>query len=324
MRVLSWLAGAVLAIGGASASAQGYLMLPNVPYATRSGGNQTFDLYYPANYASVSANPLYIHFHESGGDKTGHAAIFQQLASSGFVVVSANYREYIAPNNYEVAYDDARMLTSFILSHMSSNEHPRIDNSRISVGGFSLGGHIAAVEATASQTFEVPGGAGKAPSLPVLRPLAKYKCLVNAAGPWDLGYTLSQTGPEYNWVKGFITSRFGVSPPAYLSPGSTSNIRNLAAASVLIAHSPQDTAVPIGSVSIMAPSTTTGRIKTALPNVAVKVRYTNVSSYLLPGWSARTDHYLATISADNPFVIGAGMRDAFYSDFVALMNSSCK
>jgi acetyl esterase len=105
--------------------------------------------------------PCLVFFHGGGwviGDLDSHDVVCRKLAQEGqLIVVSIDYRR--APEHkFPAAVDDAIAATRWIADNTSSLG---IDASRLTVGGDSAGGNLAAVVAIAAREGEGPAIAGQ-------------------------------------------------------------------------------------------------------------------------------------------------------------------
>ncbi|WFU21466.1 alpha/beta hydrolase [Bradyrhizobium sp. CB1717] len=106
-------------------------------------------------------SPALVFFHGGGwviGDLDSHDVVCRQLADSGaLIVISVDYR--LAPEHkFPAAADDAIAATRWIAAHA---RELGIDASRLSIGGDSAGGNLAAVVALAARDAGGPAIAGQ-------------------------------------------------------------------------------------------------------------------------------------------------------------------
>jgi len=105
--------------------------------------------------------PCLVFFHGGGwviGDLDSHDAVCRKLADEGqLIVISVDYR--LAPEHkFPAAVDDAFAATKWIADHATQFG---IDASRLSVGGDSAGGNLAAVVAISARDGNGPAIAGQ-------------------------------------------------------------------------------------------------------------------------------------------------------------------
>jgi acetyl esterase len=105
--------------------------------------------------------PALAFFHGGGwviGDLDSHDVVCRQLADAGaLIVISVDYR--LAPEHkFPAATDDAIAATKWIAANA---RELGIDASRLSIGGDSAGGNLAAVVALAARDGDGPGIAGQ-------------------------------------------------------------------------------------------------------------------------------------------------------------------
>lgn len=96
-------------------------------------------------------SPALVFFHGGGwviGDLDSHDVVCRQLAAEGaLIVISVDYR--LAPEHkFPAAADDAIAATRWIAAHARDLG---VDASRLSIGGDSAGGNLAAVVALAAR-----------------------------------------------------------------------------------------------------------------------------------------------------------------------------
>lgn len=124
----------------------------DITYCTMDGNALKLDVYYPAQY-SAEPWPAVIYVHGGAwqkGDKsegTGFRAV-AGLQSSGFLVVSINYRlapQYIFPAQIQ----DVKCAVRYLRAHA---EQYHLDSEMIGVWGGSAGGHLSALLGTSDGT----------------------------------------------------------------------------------------------------------------------------------------------------------------------------
>ncbi len=119
-------------------------------------------LYVPKTLRTAnSLAPALIFFHGGGwviGNLETHDVVCRKLAVEGeLIVISVDYR--LAPEHkFPAAVDDAMSATKWVAANA---QKLGIDASRLSVGGDSAGGNLAAVVALAARDGEGPGIAGQ-------------------------------------------------------------------------------------------------------------------------------------------------------------------
>ncbi|UPJ66304.1 alpha/beta hydrolase [Bradyrhizobium sp. 191] len=106
-------------------------------------------------------SPALVFFHGGGwviGDLDSHDVVCRQLAAEGaLIVISVDYR--LAPEHkFPAAADDAIAATRWIAAHARDLG---VDASRLSIGGDSAGGNLAAVVALAARDAGGPALAGQ-------------------------------------------------------------------------------------------------------------------------------------------------------------------
>ena len=119
-------------------------------------------VYTPTRLRKVNGlAPGLVFFHGGGwviGDLDSHDVVCQKLAHEGeLIVVSVDYR--LAPEHkFPAAVEDAIAATKWVADNA---KHLGIDTAKISVGGDSAGGNLAAVVALASRDGNGPKLAGQ-------------------------------------------------------------------------------------------------------------------------------------------------------------------
>jgi acetyl esterase len=119
-------------------------------------------LYTPKKLRQVNAlAPCLVFFHGGGwviGDLDSHDVVCRKLADEGeLIVISVDYR--LAPEHkFPAAVDDAITATRWIADNAKQFD---IDASRLTVGGDSAGGNLAAVVAISARDGNGPDIAGQ-------------------------------------------------------------------------------------------------------------------------------------------------------------------
>ena len=145
------------------------------PTPNRRSLNWSSRLSIPAPHGSIPARiytpknprktgglaPVLVFFHGGGwviGDLDSHDVVCRKLADEGrLIVISVDYR--LAPEHkFPAAVDDAIAATKWIADNA---KQLGIDASRLSVGGDSAGGNLAAVVAIAARDGNGPAIAGQ-------------------------------------------------------------------------------------------------------------------------------------------------------------------
>jgi acetyl esterase len=113
-------------------------------------------VYRPAGVPDATRLPAHVYFHGGGwviGDIETHDVLCRQLtAEAGVAVVSVDYR--LAPEHkFPASVDDAWAATRWVASHA---DELGVDARRLSVGGDSAGGNLAAVVALLARDAGAP------------------------------------------------------------------------------------------------------------------------------------------------------------------------
>lgn len=166
--------------------------ITNVVYDDRFEAT-ALDVYLPGEVAPDSPAVMLIHgggwSRGSRSDYDGHA---RRLAHAGYVVATIDYR--LAPEGaYPLLVQDVFCAFAFLQANAAQYS---IDPTRIAVSGFSAGGHLAALVATADAVDEL------APDCGVV-PFAKPAAAISIAGPSDL-----RRAPEHLSNVAFATEDF--------------------------------------------------------------------------------------------------------------------
>src|ERR1700732_2085961 len=119
-------------------------------------------IYTPLNLRQADGlAPCLVFFHGGGwviGDLDSHDVACRKLADEGqLIVISVDYRRAAEPT-FPAAVDDAIAATKWIADHA---RQLGVDASRLTVGGDSAGGNLAAVVAIAARDGNGPDLAGQ-------------------------------------------------------------------------------------------------------------------------------------------------------------------
>lgn len=113
-------------------------VMKNLTYQENIGDAGNLDLYLPEGEKCIA---LLIYFHGGGleeGDKEDNKGIYEELASKGIAVASANYRMYPMAK-YPQYIEDAAKAVAWGLTHIRE----WIDYERILIGGISAGAYLS-------------------------------------------------------------------------------------------------------------------------------------------------------------------------------------
>src|SRR5437868_9106887 len=121
-----------------------------------AGGTIPVRVYRPVGAAADAPLPAHVYFHGWGwviGDIETHDVLCRQLtAEAGVAVVSVDYR--LAPEHkFPASVDDAWAATRWVAGHA---DELGVDARRLSVGGDSAGGNLAAVVALLARDAGAP------------------------------------------------------------------------------------------------------------------------------------------------------------------------
>lgn len=142
--------------------------------------SNVFDLYLPYSIENLSGNePVFLYVHGGGwmmGDKSENAStILAAMVDKGFVVLSMAYTLASATSSVMVQFSEIGAMVAYMKSFLPSIG---VNSSKISIGGYSAGGHLSTWYAYASEGYS---------------PL-KIAFLVDIVGPVDIsdeGYRLA-------------------------------------------------------------------------------------------------------------------------------------
>ena len=112
----------------------------------------------------------------SGGSRGAEASVVESLARAGYVGVNVDYR-LVPSGTFPAAVNDVFCALAYVQAHV---EELGVDANRIAVMGYSAGGHLAGLLATASDLADLQDGScpwGRA-TMPA--------AAISGAGPMDL------------------------------------------------------------------------------------------------------------------------------------------
>ncbi len=127
----------------------------NIVYCSVNGRNLHLDIFYPKS-KSKKAIPAVLIIHGGGwrsGDRSQHVPMAQQLASKGYVTITAEYR-LSTEAHYPAAVNDLKTAIKWIRANAA---YYNIDTTKIAVWGFSAGGQLAALIGTTNNNSLFPG-----------------------------------------------------------------------------------------------------------------------------------------------------------------------
>ena len=186
-------------------------------------------LYRPSGVPESTRLPVHVYFHGGGwviGDLETHDVLCRQLtAASGACVVAVDYR--LAPEHkFPAAVDDAWAATRWIVGH---GAELGVDGGRLSVGGDSAGGNLAAVVALMARDAGGPAVALQVLVYPVTDLGAEAKSYVDFAD----GYML--TRESMRWFRAHYLARPGDATDWRASPLRAASLAGLPPALVITA-----------------------------------------------------------------------------------------
>jgi acetyl esterase len=180
--------------------------------------------------------PCLVFFHGGGwviGDLDSHDVVCRKLADEGrLIVISVDYR--LAPEHkFPAAVDDAIAATKWIAEHAGKLG---IDTARLSVGGDSAGGNLAAVVAIAARDGNGPPIAGQVLIYPAIDFAMTHPShsepdtsilLTHAVIKWFRDHYLNGAADVHDWraSPARATTLIGL-PPAYVLTAGADPLRD--------------------------------------------------------------------------------------------------
>lgn len=194
-------------------------------------------IYTPKNPRKVDGlAPVLVFFHGGGwviGDLDSHDVVCRQLADEGqMIVISVDYR--LAPEHkFPAAVDDSIAATKWI----AENATPLgIDASRLSVGGDSAGGNLAAVVAIAARDGNGPAIAGQVLIYPAIDFAMTHPShsepetsilLTHSVIRWFRDHYLNGAADVHDWRASPVRARTLIGlPPAYVLTAGADPLRD--------------------------------------------------------------------------------------------------
>jgi acetyl esterase/lipase len=203
--------------------------LTDVSYDQRFGSATTMDVYLPSGGGTSRPAVLFIHGGGwSGGSKAHFTDLAKQLARSGWVTATINYR-LVPDGKFPNAVQDCFCALSFFRAH--AGEYG-LDPTRVAIMGYSAGGHLVSLMGLAAGDPNLQDAA--CPSGPTGAPDA----VVSGAGPTDLADMRAQV--TYDFVGGTPEE-----VPALYQEASPIDQVHAGAPPYLFIHADDDWFVPI-------------------------------------------------------------------------------
>lgn len=180
--------------------------------------------------------PCLVFFHGGGwviGDLDTHDVVCRKLAHEGeLIVISVDYR--LAPEHkFPTAADDAIAATKWVAANSAKLG---IDATRISVGGDSAGGNLAAVVALATRDGDGPNLAGQvliypatdfAMSHPSHREPETSILLTHSVIKWFCNHYLNSTADIHHWKASPARAEtLAGLPPSYVMTAGADPLRD--------------------------------------------------------------------------------------------------
>jgi acetyl esterase len=180
--------------------------------------------------------PCLVFFHGGGwviGDLDSHDVVCRKLAHEAqLVVISVDYR--LAPEHkFPAAVDDAIAATKWIADNANSLG---IDRSRLTVGGDSAGGNLAAVVAIAARDGNGPAIAGQVLIYPAIDFAMTHPShqepetsilLTHSVIRWFRDHYLNGTSDVHDWRASPVRAKTLIGlPPAYVLTAGADPLRD--------------------------------------------------------------------------------------------------
>jgi len=172
-----------------------YLSLKATPYGDR---DLHVDVFYPAKKGKY---PALLLIHGGGwrsGDKSMNTPMAQQLASRGFVVVSAEYRLSLEAK-YPAAIHDLKAAIRWMRAN--ANKY-RIDSDRIAVGGASAGGQLASLIGTTNGQEFFEGATGNTNHSSAVQAVVDMDGLLDFTSEANLAVKRNENSADVFWLQG--------------------------------------------------------------------------------------------------------------------------
>ena len=194
-------------------------------------------IYTPKNLRKANdAAPCLLFFHGGGwviGDLNSHDVVCRQLAHEGeLIVISVDYR--LAPEHkFPAAVDDAISAAKWIAANANALG---IDANRLTVGGDSAGGNLAAVVALAARDGDGPKIAGQVLIYPATDFAMKHPShrepetsilLTHSVIKWFCDHYLGSSADIDNWkASPARAATLAGLPPAYVMTAGADPLRD--------------------------------------------------------------------------------------------------
>jgi acetyl esterase len=194
-------------------------------------------VYTPKNLRPANGlAPCLVFFHGGGwviGDLDSHDVVCRKLANEGrLIVISVDYR--LAPEHkFPAAIDDAIAATKWIADHASKLG---IDAARLSVGGDSAGGNLAAVVAIAARDGNGPAIAGQVLIYPAIDFAMTHRShsepetsilLTHTVIKWFRDHYLNGAADVHDWRASPARAKTLIGlPPAYVLTAGADPLRD--------------------------------------------------------------------------------------------------
>ncbi len=194
-------------------------------------------IYTPKNLRKANdAAPCLLFFHGGGwviGDLDSHDVVCRQLAHEGeLIVISVDYR--LAPEHkFPAAVDDAISAAKWIAANANALG---IDANRLTVGGDSAGGNLAAVVALAARDGDGPKIAGQVLIYPATDFAMKHPShrepetsilLTHSVIKWFCDHYLGSSADIDNWkASPARAATLAGLPPAYVMTAGADPLRD--------------------------------------------------------------------------------------------------
>ena len=226
--------------GNAARQSQAVHVQKNVEYGREGGELLLLDLYAPTD-DKPAPRPGIVFIHGggwSGGDKAEFADKAKEMAETGYVAISVNYR--LAPKFiYPAAVEDVQRAVRWLRSR---GAELHLDGDRIGAMGASAGGHLAAMLGVTDSRDR--GTAATEPS-------SRVRCVVDYFGRMDLN--LEPTGTGFtDYRPGFIGRPKTEAPDLFTEASPITHVDSKTVPFLMV-HGTRDTQVePAQSIRMLA------------------------------------------------------------------------
>jgi acetyl esterase/lipase len=234
---------AILA-GAMTAAAAEIDFKPDVEYGDGAGEKLRLDLATPKELSGKL--PAIIAIHGGGwaaGDKRDFGGVIKQLAGTGYVAVSINYR-HAPKHTFPAQIEDSKCAVRWLRAHA---DELHVDPQRVGAIGASAGGHLAMILGVMDSGDGLEGSGGWADQS------SKVQVVVSIFGPTNLSSEFPNT--SRNILSGFIGGKRDEKPEQYKQASPIIYV-NSGDAPMLLFQGTKDSLVPHDQAVQMADALT--------------------------------------------------------------------